>query len=39
MPLKARPDGCTGTSCSDLEFAWNLHENLLETCDKAQGLK
>jgi len=22
-----------------LDFAWNLHEHLLETCDKAHGLK
>jgi hypothetical protein len=26
---KACPDGCTGTGCSDLEIAWNLHRHLL----------
>jgi len=25
---KACPDGCTGTDCSDLEIAWNLHGHL-----------
>jgi hypothetical protein len=24
---------------ADLEFAWNLHEHLLEICVKAHGLK
>jgi hypothetical protein len=24
---------------ADFEFAWNLHEHLLETCDKGHGLK
>jgi len=29
MPSKARLDGCTGTGCSDLKIAWNLHGHLL----------
>jgi hypothetical protein len=32
-PSKARPDGCTGTSCFLLDFARTLHGHLLEACD------
>jgi hypothetical protein len=39
MTSKSRPDGCTGTGCSDLELAWNLHGHLLETCDHTHGMK
>jgi hypothetical protein len=28
-PSKARPDGCTGTDCFELEIAWNLHGHFL----------
>jgi hypothetical protein len=28
-PSKARPDGCIGTGCSDLEIAWNLYGHLI----------
>jgi hypothetical protein len=38
-PLKARPNGFTGTDFFVLEFARNLHGYLLETCDQSHVLK
>jgi len=36
---KARLNSYTGTGCSDLIIAWNLHGHLLETCYHTQGMK